>query len=162
MARKVFFSFHYSRDSHRVAQIRNCDAVTQHFDKTPFLDKARWESIKNQGSSAVQKWINDNMNGTSVVVLCFGLETYNRPWVKYELEKAHTEGRGIIAIDMSGMNNMLAQSDSAGPNPLNYAKDGLGRSLSYNSKYSTYHWNRDDGRSNIDNWIAKAAQLAGR
>ncbi|WP_338874899.1 TIR domain-containing protein [Spirosoma sp. SC4-14] len=162
MARKVFFSFHYTRDSHRVAQIRNCNAVSQHFERTPFLDRAQWESIKRQGVAAIQKWINDNMNGTSVVVLCFGLETYKRPWVIYELEKAHREGRGIVAIDMSGMNNMLNQYDGPGPNPLVYAKDALGNRLSSHAKYITYHWGRDNGRLYIDNWIEKAAQLAGR
>lgn len=162
MARKVFFSFHYTRDSHRVSQIRNCNAISQHFEKTPFLDKAQWESIKRQGTSAVQKWINDNMNGTSVVVLCYGLETYKRPWVIYELEKAHREKRGIIAIDMSGMNNMLTQSDNPGFNPLSFAKDEMGKSLSSHSKYTTYHWLRESGRLNIDTWIEKAAQLVGR
>jgi hypothetical protein len=162
MARKVFFSFHYTRDSHRVSQIRNCNAISQHFERSPFLDKAQWETIKDQGPAAVQKWINDNMNGTSVVVLCFGLETYKRPWVIYELEKAHREGRGIIALDMSGMNNLQTQSDGTGINPLNCAKDSLGKPLSSHSKYISYHWLRDNGRLNIDSWIEKAAQLTGR
>lgn len=162
MARKVFFSFHYSRDSHRVSQIRNCNTVSQHFERTPFLDKAQWEKIKDQGPAVVRKWIDDNMIGTSTVVLCFGLETYKRPWVIYELEKAHKEGRGIVAIDMSGMNNMQIQSDGTGPNPLSYAKDESGKPLSSYSKYVTYHWGRKNGRLYIDTWIEKAAQLAGR
>ncbi len=162
MARKVFFSFHYTRDSHRVSQIRNCNSISQHFERTPFLDKAQWESIERQGNFAIQKWIDSNMLGTSVIVLCFGLETYKRPWVIYELEKAHKEEKGIIAIDMSGMNNMHLQSDGPGPNPLHYAKDAIGKPLSSHSKYLSYHWQRNDGRNYINSWIERAAQLAGR
>lgn len=162
MARKVFFSFHYTRDSHRVSQIRNCNTVSQHFDRTPFLDRAVWESIKRNGSQAVKTWIDNNMYGTSVVALCFGLETYKRPWVKYELEKAHNEGRGIVAIDMGGMKNLQSQSDVSGPNPLDYVFDSIGIQLFCNSKYKTYHWINNDGRNNIDKWIENAAIAVGR
>lgn len=162
MARKVFFSFHYQRDSHRVSQIRECNSITQHFTRSPFLPKSEWESIERTGSRAIQNWIDSNMTGTSVIVLCFGLETHTRPWVKYELEKAHSEGRGIVAIDLSGMKTMQNESDSSGINPLTKATDGSGTELIYYTKYKTYHWQREDGRNNIDEWVELAANLAGR
>lgn len=162
MARKVFFSFHYTRDSHRVSQIRNCNVVSQHFERTPFLDRAEWESIKRNGPQAIRNWIDKNMTGTGVVAVCYGLETYKRPWVKYELEKAHKDGRGIIAIDMSGMRNLQLQIDPPSINPLRYAYDTNAVALINNNKYLNYHWINNNGRINIDDWIEKAAQLAGR
>ncbi|RZK44697.1 MAG: TIR-like domain-containing protein [Hymenobacter sp.] len=162
MPRKVFFSFHYSRDNWRVPQIRNSQAVATHFTRTPFLDKAEWESIKRSSFSAVKKWIDDNMHGTSVVVVCFGYETAQRPWVKYELEKAHLEGRGILAIDMSGMKDRLGNTDWSGINPLTTANDGQGYTLARYPQYRTYSWNNHDGRTNIGHWIEQAALLVGR
>lgn len=162
MARKVFFSFHYKRDSQRVAQIRNCNSVSQHFESSPFLDRAQWESIKRNGKAAVKNWIDTNMYGTSVVVVCYGLETSTRPWVIYELEKAHREGRGIVAINMSRMLNLQREWDFSGQNPLQVAKDSLGNDLSSYSKYKTYHWLDNNGRENIDEWVEEAARLAGR
>jgi hypothetical protein len=162
MPRKVFFSFHYARDSWRVAQIRNSQAITNQFARTPFLDKAAWESIKRSSFSAVRNWIDENMLGTSVVVVCFGYETAQRPWVKYELEKAHLEGRGILALDMSGMKNQNGSIDWGGINPLATANDGQGHTLAYYSRYRTYHWNNHDGRTNVGHWIEQAALLAGR
>lgn len=162
MARKVFFSFHYSRDSHRVSQIRNCNSVSQHFELTPFLAKSKWEEVKLGGRKAIENWIDDNMHGTSVVVLCYGRETSNRPWVRHELEKAHRENRGIVAIDMSGMKDMNQAVDDIGINPLTTSRDTNNNPLSSYSKYRTYHWNNDDGRNNIDEWIELAAQLVNR
>ncbi|WP_026898217.1 TIR domain-containing protein [Daejeonella oryzae] len=162
MARKVFFSFHYTRDSHRVSQIRECNSISQHFTKSPFIPRSEWEALERTGTTAVRNWIDKNMDGTSVVVLCFGLETHTRPWVKYELEKAHREKRGIIAIDLSGMSTMQHQIDSAGINPLRKAFDSSGTELFYYSNYKTYHWINNDGRNNINKWVENAAQLVGR
>jgi hypothetical protein len=166
MARKVFFSFHYTRDSHRVAQIRNSNVLTQNYLESTFLDRAAWESIKRNGRQAIQNWIDTNMSGTSVVVLCFGLETYTRPWVKYELQKAHREGKGIVAIDMAGMKNLRQDKDGRGPNPLLHATDSAGTALYYYDMYKTYSWldalGNEYGRYLIDDWIELAAKLAGR
>ncbi|MDJ1498412.1 TIR domain-containing protein [Cytophagaceae bacterium DM2B3-1] len=162
MARKVFFSFHFKRDSQRVSQIRNCNAVSNHFEQTPFLDWAEWEKIERTGSTAIKRWIDNNMHGSGVVVLCFGLETHTREWVIYELEKAHKEGRGIVAIDMSGMKDLQGNIDKKGKNPLLVATDIKGTELFYYAKYKTYHWIDDDGRNNIDDWIEDAAVAAGR
>lgn len=162
MARKVFFSFHYERDSQRVSQIRECNSVSQHFTRSPFLSKSEWESIERIGPTAIKNWIDKNMDGTSVVILCFGLKTSTRPWVKYELEKAHREKRGIVAIDLSGMRTMQNEVDAAGVNPLKKAFDSAGTELFNYDTYKTYHWINDGGRINIDKWVEKAAQLIGR
>jgi hypothetical protein len=166
MSRKVFFSFHYTRDSHRIAQIRNSNVLSQKYEESTFLDRAKWETIKRQGPQAIRNWINSNMLGTSVVVLCYGAETYARPWVKYEIEKAHLEGKGILAIDMAGMKNLSGTSDYSGPNPLDYFTDGAGTKLSAYSKYKTYRWldflGSEYGRYHIDDWIETAASLASR
>ena len=167
MARRVFFSFHYTRDSHRVARIRNVNTFRgSNYTLSTFLDRAAWESLKRTGPTAIKNWIDSNMSNTSVVVLCYGLETYKRPWVKYELEKAHREGKGIIAVDMAGMKNLSSQTDNSGPNPLDYAFDSNGNKLSAYDKYKSYSWynwwGTEVGRESIDEWIEAAAVLARR
>lgn len=163
MKRKVFFSFHYQRDCQRVSQIRNSQIIvsnTERFERTPFLDKAAFEQVKR--TKGIQNWIDENMHNTSVVVVCFGYETARRPWVKYELEKAHREGRGIVAIDMSGMKTMQGDIDPAGVNPLKTAYDSMKSPLINYDKYLTFHWLRDDGRTNLGVWIERAAKLVNR
>jgi hypothetical protein len=162
MARRVFFSFHYKRDSIRVSQIRECNTVSDHFEETPFLTGSEWETIERQGDTAIQNWIDNQMKGCSVVVVLVGLETANRPWVKYEVAKAHRDGKGIVCINMAGMKNMQSQVDPAGPSPLTTVTDSNGRTLASLSKYKTYSWLGDSGRSNVDKWISEAAVNAGR
>ncbi len=72
MARRVFFSFHYDRDVRRVAQIRNSWVVRAGNETQPFVDKAEWESIKRTGSQAIERWIDKQLDGTSVTVVLIG------------------------------------------------------------------------------------------
>lgn len=160
MARKVFFSFHYKRDSRLVSQIRNCRSIAS-YEKSTFLDKAEWESIENAGKLAVRNWIDKNMYGTSVVVVLMGAETAGREWVQYEIKKAHTEKRGIVCVDMTGMNDMGVVYNIQGYNPLRYVNDANGNSLYTLGKYKTYSWVNNDGYNMIDDWIEEAAKNAG-
>lgn len=47
---------------------------------------------------AIKKWINDNMDYRSCVVVLVGEETANRYWVKYEIKKAWNDGKGLLGI----------------------------------------------------------------
>jgi hypothetical protein len=143
LARKVFFSFHYDRDSWRVSQVRNCNVVSG-YDKNPFYDKAKWEQIKRQGDAAIKRWIDGQMKGTSVTVVLIGRDTSKRRWVGYEIEQSIALGKGLLGIDISKIKDRLGQTDEAGLNPLPRG-------------YTYYAWNRDDGRANLSRWIEAAA-----
>lgn len=148
MARKVFFSFHYSRDSWRVSQVRNSNIITD-YDKTPFYDKADWENIKRQGDQAIKDWIEKQLSGTSVTVVLIGKETSSRKWVKYEIKRSIELGKGLMGIDISKIKNQDRNTDDTGVNPLP-------------SGYKKYQWNNDNGRENLGRWIEKAAQEVGK
>lgn len=148
MARKVFFSFHYDRDSWRVSKVRNSNVVSQ-YEKNPYYDKAAWETIKRNGSDAVKRWIDAQLSGTSVTVVLIGRQTASRPWVKYEIAQSIRLGKGVLGIDISKIRNHLDETDDTGTNPLP-------------SSYPLYRWNNDDGQHQLGNWIEKAARAAGR
>lgn len=143
MARKVFFSFHYSRDAWRVGQVRNCNVVSG-YDKNPFYDKAGWETIKRQGNDAIKNWIEKQLNGTSVTVVLIGKETSTRPWVKYEIKRSIELGKGLIGIDISKIKDRDGNTDETGSNPLP-------------TGYRKYLWNNENGRENLGKWIEEAA-----
>ena len=48
MARRVFFSFHYSRDVRRIMQVRNSWVVRPEGEATPFYDAAEFEEAKRR------------------------------------------------------------------------------------------------------------------
>jgi hypothetical protein len=94
MKRQVFYSFHYKNDVRRVSQVRNIGALE---DNKPVSDN-EWEEVKRKGDDNIKKWINDNMNYRSCVIVMVGEETANRKWVKYEIEKAWNDGKGVLGI----------------------------------------------------------------
>lgn len=161
MARRVYFSFHHDRDIIRVSQIRNCGIFGKD-DAQPFLDKAEWEKIKLDDDKII-KWIHKQMDGTSVLILCIGAETYDRKWVRYEIKKAHLEKRGIIGIRVHQQKDFEKQTDYRGINPLSIMHDNVnGNEISLEELYHTYDWIDDNGRENIQQWVEEAAINAGR
>lgn len=161
--RKVFFSFHYSRDINRIGQIRNAWVCTPQHQTQSFLDKAEWESIKRQGNRAVQNWIDTQMKGTSVTIVLIGAETYQRPWVQYEIAQSVALGKGLLGICMHGMKDLNGSYDQKGDNPFNYCDATKPRGLLMHSpRYPVYSWINDNGRANLSAWIEQAARAAGR
>ena len=144
--RKVFFSFKY-KDVSRAMVVRN-SWVTQGKEAAGFVDAANFETIKRQGDTAIQRWIDDQLKGTSVTVVLVGQRTCNSRWVKYEINKSIEIGNGLLGIDISKINDLQGNtSERCGEIPKGYL---------------FYLWNRDDGYSNMGDWIEKAAKQAGR
>src|SRR5262245_44547241 len=98
MARKVFFSFHYGRDAWRVSQVRHSWLTKPNADASRFVDAASFEQVKRQGDDAVKRWIDSNMEGTSVTIVLIGSETASRRWVRYEVARSRQLGKGVIGI----------------------------------------------------------------
>jgi len=162
MPRKVFFSFHHKRDIWRVGIIRNC-GVFRGDDAQPFLDAAAWEEVRKLGTENIKRWIDKEMEGKSVLVVCIGNETNNRRWVRYEIGKAHDEQRGIIGIRIHNMKNQDSETDNPGRNPLDtFYITQNGEKICFSELYPTYDWVGDEGRKNIEDWVERSAIKAGR
>lgn len=158
MARRVFFSFHYQEDYWRVNQVRN-SWVVQRDDNVKvntrlFWDGSMWEEVQKQGDTAIKSAINEGMKNTSVLVVLIGQHTYQRKYVKYELEKAYADGKGIMGVYIGNLNNSSGVSGVNGPNPLD--------NVSFPNEYKTYWWFGDSGYDNFSDWVEQAALDAGR
>ena len=105
MARRVYFSFHYANDINRSMIVRN-SWVTQGKEAAGFFDKAEFEKIKKTGDKAVHRWINSQLNGTSVTVVLIGRETLNRPFVQYEICESINRGNAIIGVYIHNIKDM--------------------------------------------------------
>jgi len=98
MVRKVFFSFHYDRDVFRVSQVRNSNVVTSQYRSSQFLDHADWENVKKQGDAVIKRWIDSQLDGSTVTCVLIGNQTHTRPWVKYEIEKSIERKNALLGI----------------------------------------------------------------
>ncbi len=161
MARKVFFSFHYERDVKRVVQVRNSWLIRPGGEAPPFYDKAEFEEAKRR-AGGIKQWIEDQLKGTSVTVILFGAETYNREWVQYELKRSVELKKGILAIDIHNVKDPQKGKDIQGRNPLDQVFNIDGRNVKLSSVYKTYDWVNNDGYTNMPSWIEAAAKAVGR
>lgn len=158
MVRRVFFSFHYERDIWRAAQVRNSWVTKPDRDAAGFWDAAEWENVKKQGDAAIKRWIDKQLDGTSVTVVLIGAETSSRKWVRYEIEKSHEKGNGIIGIRIHKLKDQDGRTDATGDTDFGKI-DG---EHDFSDLYRTYDWADDRGYDNIGDWIERAALIAGR
>lgn len=147
MARKTFFSFHFERDNWRAGQVRNASMTKK--DDAGYIDAADWEEVKKKGQAAIEKWINDQLYGTTCTVVLIGAETSTRPYVAYEINQSIARGNGLLGIYIHNIKNVEGKTDLKGANPLP-------------AGYPTYDWENDNGRANMGAWIEAAAKKAGK
>lgn len=152
--RQVFYSFHFDNDVMRVQQVRNIGAIE---DNAPIAAND-WEKVKKKGDAAVEKWIDENMRYRSCVVVLVGKETSERPWVKYEIEKAWKDGKGVLGIYIHNLKCPRNGTSGQGRNPFTQFKFKDGSSLS--SVVKCYNPNPadpyNDIKKNIEAWIEAA------
>jgi hypothetical protein len=154
--RRVFFSFHYQRDNWSVCQIRNSWLASANHGAQPFYDHADWEKIQRQGDLAIKRWINGQLNGSSVTVVLTGPQTMDRKWVRYEIDESLRLGKGLLAVTMEGMNQKNGLPD------LWDRYSAYGPFLHSQQTHPIYSWNGNNGRANLALWIERAARIAGK
>ena len=163
MARRVFFSFHYDEDVNRSMIVRN-SWVTQGKEAAGFIDKAEFEKIKRNGENAVCKWIDKQLEGTSVTVVLIGKETLNRSFVQYEIRKSIERGNAIIGIHIHNLRDMITQRTAVKGNShtiIGYYNDDTPAYFDSICD-DLYDYSEDDGYHNLGSWIEKAARKKGK
>jgi hypothetical protein len=111
--RQVFYSFHFDKDVMRTQLVRNMGVVEGDTPASP----NEWEQLKKKDGGQ-KKWIDDNMRGRSCVIVLVGEETHARPWVKYEIEKAFSEKKGLFGIYVHNLRDPNTGVGRQGTNPF--------------------------------------------
>lgn len=120
MARRCFYSFHYTPDCHRAAQIRQIGSIE---GNRPASDND-WESVKGGGESAIKRWISGQMAGRSCTIVLIGEGTANRKWINYEIIQSWDVGMGVVGIRIHGIKNLSGETSRMGANPFDYITHG--------------------------------------
>lgn len=163
MARTAFFSFHYENDVWRANQVRNSWVTKPDTDAAGFIDAAAFEEVKKGGDTAIKKWINNQLTGTSVTVVLIGSDTSNREYIKYELQKSYAKGNGLLGIYIHQLKDSKGNTSTKGSNQFGeIGKDSSGKSVYFSVGYHFYDWVDDDGYNNLGAWIEAAAKKAGK
>jgi hypothetical protein len=157
MARKVFHSFHYQRDSWRVQQVKNMGVV----EGQPLLSSNQWEEIKKGGDATIKKWVNEQMSKKSCVVVLIGSQTAGRKWVKYEIEKGWNDGKGVVGVYIHNLGDSAGNTDYKGRNPFADFTLKDGKKLSdvvraYDPPSTSAYKTIDD---NLEGWVEEAIDI---
>jgi hypothetical protein len=113
-----------------------------------FIDKAEFESVERQGDAAIKRWIDRQLDGTSVTVVLVGATTCKSKWVNYEIEQSKARSNGLLGIDISKV--------------ASFNEPTTDRCAEIPKGYKFYLWNKHDGYNNMGAWIEEAAKAAGR
>ena len=114
MKRKVFYSFHYGKDSWRAGQVRNIGVVEGNVPLSP----NKWEEVKQKGDDNILKWIKDSLVGKSCLVVLIGEKTAERKWCNREIEEAWRAGKGIVGIYIHNLKDVFGDQSNKGSNPF--------------------------------------------
>jgi hypothetical protein len=127
MPRRVFFSFHFANDFWRTQQVRNMNAL----EGQTLCSANAWEEVKRKGDANIKRWIADNMEGKSCVVVLVGAQTALRPWVIHEISKGWNDGRGVLGIRIHKLLGTDGLPSVAGAEPMSKVTfSGSNKSLS--------------------------------
>lgn len=156
--RSCFYSFHYIPDNWRAATVRGIGAID---GNNPTSDNS-WESIKNGGDTAIQRWIANEMTGTSCIVVLVGKDTAGRKWINHEIVKGWDGGKGVVGICIHGLKDKDGNVSSKGSNPFDSITYGVtGKKLSSIVKcYEPKGSNSQERYDWISNHLANAVEEA--
>lgn len=117
--RRVFYSFHYQdifRVNHvrKAGQFRKVDTMRL---PTP-QDRSLWEEAKLKNPGALKGMIDKGLEGTSVTCVLAGNQTWERPWVRYEIAKSVQRGNGLLAVRIHNCQCPRDGYSLQGQNPL--------------------------------------------
>ena len=141
--RRVFFSFHYDNDIHRVDRVREfwSNRVSLANRYRGVFDASIHEKSKREPDESLKQLIRDNMKNTSVTCILAGSETYGRRWVRYEIAQSVIHGNALLVVYVHELANFFGWSSTAGPNPLDFI--GVYRSNDNRILFVEREWTSD-------------------
>ena len=113
---RVYFSFDYGRDLHRVHRIRHLPNILSGA-AAGFENDEVIEAARRKGDPAVHGLIYDALNNTAVTVVCIGHMTAYRKYLGYELERSLERGNGLVGIRIHHLIDEHGLTDEPGELP---------------------------------------------
>ena len=106
------------------------------------------------------------MRGKSCAIVLIGRHTSGRKWIKYEIEKAWTDGKGLLGIYIHNLEDRNGEQSGKGANPF-YSIFVNGRRLSNIVKDYDPPYKRGKNvyahiADNISDWVEEAIRIRGR
>jgi hypothetical protein len=124
-----------------------------------------WEKVKKGGDDAIKKWIDGQLYGKSCAVVLIGANTAGRKWIRYEIETAWNEGKGVLGVYVHRLKDLDGNQSSQGTNPFEdftMKKDGKKLSQIVNAYYPPYTDSKQAYayiKDNLADWFEEAVRI---
>jgi MTH538 TIR-like domain (DUF1863) len=118
--RMVYFAFDFD-DLMRVNNVRQTGKIGGRVigGARGFRDRSVWEASKATADRGLKEMMQRMSKFSSVVCVLIGSNTWISRWVRYEVALAIIEERGLLAVDLNGINHNIRRApDPLGLNPL--------------------------------------------
>ena len=103
------------------------------------------------------------MHGKSCAVVLIGSQTSSRKWVKHEIEKAWSDGKGLVGIHIHNLKDQYGNQSMKGANPF-YGYTVNGQRLStivkaYDPPYMMSTNVYAHIKDNIGEWVEEGVRI---
>jgi len=138
----------------------NAEVAGKWGDRSNIVSANEWKSVSAGGDSAIENWIDEQLDDKACLIVLIGTETANRQWVIYEINKAWHDGKGLFGIYIHNLRNKLREQSPKGANPFErvFIDGGNLSELveTYDPPYPDSKSVYGYIQSNLNSWIAKA------
>ena len=161
--KKVFFSFDWD-DAWQVFQIRNHN-ITNGVYKSGYKDEAQVEEVERKSEEGIKRWIDNQLEGTSVTCVLIGQKTYDSRFVRYEIKKSIERRNGLLGVYIHDLKDRYGNTSLKGKSPFTHSEIGFtsnnsGFPLTYPCvSYHNWNWGNDEWK-NFGKWIEMAYSQA--
>jgi len=115
--KNVFIS-HFNEDDEHIQNLKTLLGARGYTIKNSSIDSSKPNRIISE--EAIKRLLQMRINWAGTFICLIGYDTHTRPWVNWEIEQAHKQGKQIIGVYAYG-----AKEDAIVPDNLNLYGHGL-------------------------------------
>ena len=114
--RRVYFSFDYEQDLHRVKNICRLPRIISR-SAAGFETSAVWQQVTKEGEDSLKGLINDALMKTSITIVCISNLTAYTKIQGYEIERSLEHGNGLLGLKIKHLKGKdgLVGTDGTAP-----------------------------------------------
>jgi hypothetical protein len=101
----VFIS-HYGEDDEHVQRLKQRLRDSGRNVRNSSIDSTKYQD-KRPSDAVVARYLRIGINWAGTFICLIGEDTHTRPWVNYEIEQAHLQGKTIVGIYAHGCANAV-------------------------------------------------------
>jgi hypothetical protein len=169
--RKIYLSYNAEADYFRMLTL--LQSGMSRYLRNATLHPTDWVHLQKRGEDAVHRWVNEQLQGSTVTVVLIGRDTVSCPYVLHEIRQSWLRGNALLGIHIHDLGDQHNRSHPLpGDNPfdlftvdINHGDIQLASDFGLERRrlsdlVAIHHWSRDQGKIHVPAWIEEAAHEA--